>query len=229
MGAGQIRADVATVAGIKNPMAKIIWINGAFGSGKTTCAYELHRRMPGSFVYDPENIGCWIRRDSPQSLHSEDFQDHPQWRCFNCEMLNWLATEFDGAIIVPMTLISRQYYNEIIRKLIGGGVSVRHFILGANRETLLKRLSRRLERGDTWAKVKIDRCLTAFERDITETKIETDNRPVDEIVAEIAALCELELAPDKRGKLHTTPMGAERIKSNLCLETDVAVLRSARN
>jgi deoxyadenosine/deoxycytidine kinase len=182
-------------------MPKIIWINGAFGSGKTTCAYELHRRTPGSFVYDPENIGYWIRKNYPPPLLQKDFQDHPQWRDFNYEMLNRLAAEFDGVIIVPMTLINRQYYNEIIQKLIDGGASVRHFILSASRETLLKRLNKRLRRGDTWAKAKIDRCLAAFENDITETKIETDNRPVDEIVTEMAALCGLELAPDKRGKL----------------------------
>lgn len=35
----------------------IIWINGAFGSGKTQTAYELCRRMRGAYVYDPENAG----------------------------------------------------------------------------------------------------------------------------------------------------------------------------
>ena len=38
----------------------IIWINGAFGSGKTQAAYELCRRMRGAYVYDPENAGCFI-------------------------------------------------------------------------------------------------------------------------------------------------------------------------
>ena len=35
----------------------IIWINGAFGSGKTNVAYELNRRIESSYVYDPEEIG----------------------------------------------------------------------------------------------------------------------------------------------------------------------------
>ena len=35
----------------------IIWINGTFGSGKTTTAYELHNRIKHSFVYDPERFG----------------------------------------------------------------------------------------------------------------------------------------------------------------------------
>src|SRR5580700_1112696 len=31
----------------------IIWINGAFGAGKTTLAGELHRRLPDAVVYNP--------------------------------------------------------------------------------------------------------------------------------------------------------------------------------
>lgn len=61
----------------------IIWINGAFGSGKTTCAYELNRRLPDSFVYDPENIGYFIRENIPKKLHELDFQNHEQWWGFN--------------------------------------------------------------------------------------------------------------------------------------------------
>ncbi|WP_317106532.1 hypothetical protein [Chroococcidiopsis sp. SAG 2025] len=35
----------------------IIWLNGAFGIGKTQTTFELHSRIPGSFVFDPEQIG----------------------------------------------------------------------------------------------------------------------------------------------------------------------------
>lgn len=54
----------------------IIWLNGAFGSGKTTCAFELNRRLPNSFVYDPENIGYFIRNNTPKEIQRFDFQDH---------------------------------------------------------------------------------------------------------------------------------------------------------
>ncbi|MGX8797780.1 hypothetical protein ACR6HW_17240 [Fusibacter sp. JL298sf-3] len=58
----------------------IVWVNGAFGSGKTTCAYELKRRLPEAFVFDPENVGFFLRRNMPKVLHKDDFQDHEQWR-----------------------------------------------------------------------------------------------------------------------------------------------------
>lgn len=56
----------------------IIWINGAFGAGKTQTAYELHKRAEHSFVYDPENVGYFIRKNTPRSTHTSDFQ---QIRC----------------------------------------------------------------------------------------------------------------------------------------------------
>ena len=40
----------------------LVWINGPFGGGKTATAYELHRRLPGSAVCDPEHVGFGMRR-----------------------------------------------------------------------------------------------------------------------------------------------------------------------
>ncbi|MBW4478948.1 MAG: AAA family ATPase [Tolypothrix brevis GSE-NOS-MK-07-07A] len=54
----------------------IIWLNGAFGVGKTQTAFELHSRIPGSFVFDPEQIGFSLRKITPSEMR-KDFQDHP--------------------------------------------------------------------------------------------------------------------------------------------------------
>lgn len=35
----------------------IIWINGAFGSGKTSVADLLVRNLQNSMIFDPEEIG----------------------------------------------------------------------------------------------------------------------------------------------------------------------------
>ena len=40
----------------------VVWLNGAFGAGKTTCAFELNRRLADSYVFDPENAGYYIRK-----------------------------------------------------------------------------------------------------------------------------------------------------------------------
>ncbi|WP_312907081.1 AAA family ATPase [Tissierella praeacuta] len=176
----------------------IIWLNGAFGSGKTTCAFELNRRLPNSFVYDPENIGYFIRNNTPKEIQKSDFQDHGQWRSFNYEMLKYIALEYLGIIIVPMTINNHQYYEEIIQRLRDDGIILKHYILYVDKETILKRLNKRLERGETWAKSQIDRCIEVFNTEITEEKIITDNRSIDYVVEEIAKRSGVTLLPDKR-------------------------------
>ena len=177
----------------------IIWINGAFGAGKTTCAFELQRRLPDSFVYDPENVGFFLRANLPKTLQKDDFQDHAEWRLFNYEMLRSLASDYAGTVIVPMTLINQEYYDEIVTRLKNEGVLIRHFILSAKKEILMKRLHGRFEFGAGWAKEKIDMCLDAFEHEICEEKICTDEMRVEDVVERIAESAGLTLEKDERG------------------------------
>lgn len=179
----------------------IIWLNGAFGSGKTTCAFELNRRLTNSFVYDPENIGYFIRNNIPKEIQKSDFQDYGQWRLFNYKMLRYIAREYSGIIIVPMTINKQQYYEEIIQRLKDDGITLKHYILYADKETILKRLNKRLERGETWAKLQIDCCIEAFNTTITEEKIVTDNRSIDYVVEDIAKRSGVTLLSDKRSFL----------------------------
>jgi len=100
-----------------------------------------------------------------------------------------------------MTIVNPQYYDEIIQRLINDGINLKHFILYAGKTTLQKRLNKRLERGETWGKRNIDRCIYAFDNYITETKIITDEKSIDDIVEEIAEKSGLVLIPDKRGRI----------------------------
>ena len=176
----------------------IIWLNGAFGAGKTTTAFELNRRIPHSYVFDPENIGYYIRKNTPKETRKSDFQDYEQWRSFNYEMIKHIIGQYNGTLIIPMTIANRQYYDEIIQRLLEEGVDLKHYILYADKATLIKRLNKRLARGETWAKAQIDRCLHAFNTDITEHRIVTDSRSVDSIVEEIAERSGIALLPDNR-------------------------------
>lgn len=178
----------------------IIWLNGAFGAGKTQTAYELHRRLPHSYVYDPENAGFFIRDNLPPGLDLDDFQDFPMWRRFNLEMLDYIAGSHQGDIIVPMTVTNRAYYDELVGRL-SKKYPLRHLILWASRETLLKRLASRLEGRNSWAAQQLQRCLLAFETEVTEEKINTDGLDLYQVVDQIGALCGLALSEDQRGPL----------------------------
>lgn len=179
----------------------IVWINGAFGAGKTTTAYAIHKRIPRSFVFDPENAGYYIRKNTPPNFSQMDFQDFPLWREINYKLLKMINEQFDGIILVPMTLVNPSYYNEIITALTNEEVLVKHFILKASKEALLKRLRLRnlgIPGRDSFAVQSIDRCLYAFEHLLDGVKIETDKRSVDSIADEISLQIDQTFVPDRR-------------------------------
>ncbi|WP_166242987.1 AAA family ATPase [Paenibacillus turpanensis] len=179
----------------------IIWINGAFGAGKTQTAYELHRRLSGSFVYDPENAGYFIRSNLPRSIVKKDFQDFPMWRECNYSMLSAIATQFEGTCIVPMTIVNKQYFDEIVGRLRNDGVNICHFSLLATKEVLLKRLRSRWEGPQSWAAKQIDRCLDGLSDPCFAFHLDTSHLTIDEVVAQIAEMAGVELQPDSRGAL----------------------------
>ncbi len=181
----------------------IIWINGAFGAGKTTVAGELCRRLPGAFCYDPENAGYFLRRNTPPCCRTPDFQDMPLWRQINRQILSAICRQYSGPLVVPMTVINPQYWEEIAGELVREGFETEHFILEADRQTVIRRLKKRnLEMlwREQFALEALDRCLAAFAQMPEAHKIQTVEKDPSRIAEEIAACCGLELPPDRRGK-----------------------------
>lgn len=189
----------------------ILWINGSFGAGKTTVAHELQRRLPDAFVYDPENVGYFLRKNAPEVCRTEDFQDVPLWREFNYETLKWMEGTYPGVILAPMTINRQQYFDEIIGRLVKDGVPVRHVILWAERETILRRLQirnlrprmmwRSVMKKESFAVKAIPRSLAFFASRPGEEKIITDSLTVDQVVEAVAARCGLALKEDRRSGL----------------------------
>ncbi|WP_195574201.1 AAA family ATPase [Paenibacillus sp. 1001270B_150601_E10] len=179
----------------------IIWINGAFGSGKTSTAFELYRRLPNSHVFDPEEAGYYIRKNVPKEVAKRDFQDFPMWRDINYQMLYHLSQNYKGVVIVPMTIVDPLYFEEIVGRLRDQQVSVHHFTLWAEKETLQKRLRKRGERKGSWAEQQIERCLTGLSHECFETRVSSEQMSVQEQVEWIADKLALKLNPDTRGPM----------------------------
>lgn len=180
---------------VKKGLTMIVWINGAFGSGKTQTAKEICRRLQGAFLFDPENAGYYLRQNEPVSLQADNFQDEPLWREINVKMLHWIAAEYDGIIVAPMTVIEEEYYHQIITALRQAGVIVHHVVLKAEKETLYKRLRSRLEGRQSWAAQQIDDCLRAFENPVFENQIQTDDMTISQVADAVARICGLQLQP----------------------------------
>ncbi len=120
----------------------LLWINGPQGGGKTQTAYELHRRLPGSFVCDPEHVGFGLHGMTPPALRG-DFQDLPAWREGVFEILDSALTADAAPLIAPMTIVNPEYFAETVGKLRERGHDVHHFALLARPETVTKRIRRR--------------------------------------------------------------------------------------
>ena len=118
----------------------VIWLNGGFGAGKTTLAEELHRRLPGAVVYNPEDVGLmlwkWLRPN-------DDFQDLPSWRELVVATALSLCRYHADTLIVPMSLIRDAYRVEILGGLADAGEEVLHVFLEADAGVLRERIDAR--------------------------------------------------------------------------------------
>lgn len=179
----------------------IIWLNGAFGSGKTTTAFELHHRLKDSFVYDPEKVGYFLTRYEPKEFRGDNFQDKPLWRQFNYKMIKNIALNYKGTMIIPMTIVKEAYYYEIISKLRNDGIRIDHYVLGASEDTLIKRGRSRLCFKNSWSVKQIPFCIEGFKNPVFENHIHTDSLSTYEIIEIIATKSNLRLLPDNTNKL----------------------------
>jgi hypothetical protein len=194
----------------------LIWVNGTFGVGKTHTVAALHRRLPGSLVVDPEQVGYGMQKLVPAS-YRPDFQDFVAWRTGVVEVLDLILRRHDGHVLAPMTVANPRYFAETVGRLREIGHDVRHVALMAAPETVVARLAgrglgggrladavglRRLAlRREQWA---VDRVVPNLERlgaPEFAQHVATDDLTVPQVAEQVAASCGLELAPDDAGPL----------------------------
>ena len=121
----------------------IIWLNGTFGVGKTTTAAELVRVIPRAHFFDPEQVGYMLRHATGLPKVG-NFQDWTLWRALVVETVTRLADQVGGVLVLPQTVLVEDYWHEIRTGLETAGIPLRHFVLHADRATLLRRIE-----GDT--------------------------------------------------------------------------------
>jgi chloramphenicol 3-O-phosphotransferase len=160
----------------------IIFINGAFGVGKTTVAKHLVRLLPNAMLFDPEEVGFCLRSILSSIDPVDDFQHYPMWRSLTVHIARLLQESYGRDLVIPMTIWRRAFFNEVVGGLKEFEKDVRHFCLIAPIQTIHERLNRRGEQSPgSWAHLQAVKAVAAFESSLFETRVYADRTTAEEL------------------------------------------------
>lgn len=164
----------------------IVWINGAYGSGKSTAAHTLVDRIPGAQHFSAEHVGNAVRDNMENLCYHVEFPDYPIWRKFVSELLLEMAKLTDKPVFIPMTVLKQEYIDEILGFLEENGVKCLHIILDTAADTTMERILDRGEDPDCWCAQQTERCAQLLKQ-LNGIHMDAE-RPAEEVVAEIEKL-----------------------------------------
>ena len=174
----------------------IIWINGAFGAGKTSVSELLVKQIPGALIFDPEDLGYIIQKTFPPARQM-DYQDLPMWRRLVSQFIADGNEQFETTLIIPMTLVVPAYVAEIFAGIDRVGLTLHHFFLDTSADELRRRITNQViiesdaERDEEvrqWRLAQIDRCVAARDGLPAGTvSLKTDEQTPETLVAQILA------------------------------------------
>lgn len=139
----------------------ILWIDGAYGVGKSTLSEELVKLDTNLFIFDAEAVGNAVRDNMPKCLfNGYIFEGYDLWFKTIVELLKEITSSYGGDILVPMTLIKVDSFDKIATPLQKVGVEVKHLLLDADYDRIKGRILNRGEDEDCWCIQNINLCLT---------------------------------------------------------------------
>lgn len=169
------------------------WINGAFGSGKTSLASAVLAAWPNARLFDPEEVGFMLR-GMVSAAPSGDFQDLPIWRVLVADVAVRLLEHYGRPLVVPMTVVVPAYLNDMFASLAARGVDVRHFFLKVSAETLRARITdQRIWPDDdardaevrAWRLAQVERCIAAVDRLPDGTVLLDGELPTEQLATQV--------------------------------------------
>jgi hypothetical protein len=165
----------------------MILLNGPFGVGKTTTAQEIVRLLPDSMLFDPEEIGAFLRRLLGPLAAGDDYQDLALWRSLTVGLAIRVHEEFNRDLVIPMTLWRHDYLLEVTGGLRRNGIPLLQFQLVASRAVLTQRImSRPTEDGShEWCLAHLDAGLAMARNSDFGTTVDTSNRSLQDIVRQV--------------------------------------------
>jgi hypothetical protein len=117
----------------------LVWINGAFGVGKTTTALRVRELEPRWRHFDPEYVGFMLRAQL-DGVAISDFQDLPAWRTLVPAVANEVLQHTGDDLIAVQTVLRQDYWRELRAGLAERDIALVHIVLDADAETLRARI-----------------------------------------------------------------------------------------
>jgi hypothetical protein len=182
----------------------IIWLNGTFGSGKTTTAGELLSILPDARLFDPETVGYMLMpnlADKPVT----DFQHWPPWRPLVVATAVELVRYTGQHLIAPQTVLDKLYLDEIFAGLCARGLDVFLVMLDADEGVLRDRIEG-TDEARQWRLDHLDQYRAAREWMIQDADLVVNNATLGP--AEVAQLI-VNALPDKETRRPREPVCLE--------------------
>lgn len=167
----------------------IVFINGAFGIGKSTLARELRRRIPRSGIYNPEPAGIALQLLALVTGEERaDFQDIGAWTPLTVAGIRLFRTRY-STVLVPMGISNESVLEALMRRSQRFDPDVRHYCLTAPLSVVHDRLRSRgsLPMKNPWEYRRAEECCEAHQREFFEVHVDTTGRSVDRIAETILA------------------------------------------
>lgn len=117
----------------------LIWLNGAFGGGKTTAAGLLAERLPDARVFDPEWVGYMLKANVQDREYS-DFQQLPPWRTLVPVVIGELSRWTGQHVVAPQSVLVPGYWRELEAGCTAQGLELLHVVLDASPSVLESRI-----------------------------------------------------------------------------------------
>ena len=176
----------------------IVFVNGAFGIGKTTVARELVARVPRAVLFDPEIAGIVLQRILRMVGRSvDDFQDLALWRRLTILQIR-IAGMLWPNVIVPMAFSNAAYLQEIRRAVSRFESRVLHFCLIAPLPVVEERLRRRQPANVSdaaWQYRRAAECCVLHTREEFAPHVDASGREPADIAEELLEMLLFERSP----------------------------------
>lgn len=171
-------------------MARVLWVNGTFGVGKTTTGRLLAKRATLRFA-DPECLG-FLLREHISDYEVSDFQQWPSWRRLVPLVLDELAGFTGQDLVAVQTVLVEDYWYELRTGLSKLGHEVLHLVLEADEATMLARIDgddQIPERAAEWRRRHLPHYQAAREWLLGQADLvlDTSRLSIDEVSARVMA------------------------------------------